>query len=129
MKDKTPKGVPADLRDRLEKTRQELLALFRGLDQLDVSPKEMPQKELRVLMELDADCAEALWALDNPWGLNLKMMTKETEKSLKRIPKVRQDFLAKLPSRVLEMLARYEAQIADALTVEDAYRGIPGNAE
>ncbi len=129
MKGKTPKGVPADLRDRLEKTRQELLALFRGLDQLDVSPKEMPQIELRVLMELDADCAEALWALDNPRGLNLKMMTKETEKSLKRIPKVRQDFVAKLPSRVLEMLARYEAQIADALTVEDAYRGIPGNAE
>jgi hypothetical protein len=103
----------------------ENLALFRGLDRVDVSAQEMPQKELRQLFELDADCAEALWALDNPQGFNLRMMVKDTQKSLRRIPEVRKKFLAKLPERVLVPLANHESQILTTLTLRDAYRDIP----
>jgi hypothetical protein len=120
------KGVPVELRNNLEKARQEQLALFRGLDRVDVSAQEMPQKEIKKLMELDADCAEALWALDNPRGLNLRKMVRDTEKSLLRIPKVRKELLAKLPERVLIPLANHEAQILTTLTLQDAYRDIPG---
>lgn len=126
MRSRNLKGVPVELRNNLEKARQEQLALFRGLDRVYVSAQEMPQKELRKLMELDADCAEALWALDNPRGLNLRKMVRDTEKSLLRIPKVRKELLAKLPERVLFPLANHEAQILTTLTLQDAYRDIPG---
>ena len=126
MRSRNLKGVPVELRNNLEKARQEQLALFRGLDRVDVSAQEMPQKELKKLMELDADCAEALWALDNPRGLNLRKMVRDTEKSLLRIPKVRKELLAKLPERVLIPLANHEAQILTTLTLQDAYRDIPG---
>ena len=126
MRSRNLKGVPVELRNNLEKARQEQLALFRGLDRVDVSAQEMPQKELKKLMELDADCAEALWALDNPRGLNLRKMVRDTEKSLQRIPKVRKELLAKLPERVLIPLANHEAQILTTLTLQDAYRDIPG---
>ncbi len=126
MRSRNLKGVPVELRNNLEKARQEQLALFRGLDRVDVSAQEMPQKEIKKLMELDADCAEALWALDNPRGLNLRKMVRDTEKSLLRIPKVRKELLAKLPERVLIPLANHEAQILTTLTLQDAYRDIPG---
>jgi len=116
----------ADLQVRLEKTRRELLALFRGLDRLDVSAKEMPQKELRALMELDADCAEALWAVHNPKRVNQVMMVNDTEESLRRVPLVRQALFSKLPKRVLVPLTDLEAQIVESLTLNDAYRNIPG---
>src|SRR5574341_62450 len=58
--------VPADLRARLETARLDLLALFRALDRMDLAPAEIPQRLIRQLFELDADCAEALWALDQP---------------------------------------------------------------
>jgi hypothetical protein len=65
--------VPADLRARLEgleAARLDLLALFRALDRMDLKPFEIPQRLIRQLFELDADCAEALWAVDHlpePW--------------------------------------------------------------
>jgi hypothetical protein len=34
--------IPADLRARLEKARFDLLALFRALDRMDLSPAEIP---------------------------------------------------------------------------------------
>ena len=126
MRSRNLKGVPVKLRNNLEKARQEQLALFRGLDRVDVSAQEMPQKELKKLMELDADCAEALWALDNPRELNLRKMVRDTEKSLRRIPKVRKELLAKLPEQVLIPLANHEAQLLTTLTLQDAYRDIPG---
>jgi hypothetical protein len=57
--------IPADLRARLEKARLDLLALFRALDRMDLSPAEIPQRLIRQLFELDADYVEALWALDH----------------------------------------------------------------
>ncbi len=126
MKSRKKNVVPSKLRNYLEKARMENLALFRGLDRVDVSAQEMPQKELKQLFELDADCAEALWALDNPRGLNLKMMVRDTQKSLGRIPEVKREFLAKLPERVLVPLENHETQILITLTFQDAYRDIPG---
>ena len=40
--------------------RLDLLALFRALDQMDLTPLEIPQSLSRQLFELDADYAEAL---------------------------------------------------------------------
>ena len=54
------------LQARLEQARLELLTLFRALDHLDLTPHEIPQHLLRELFELDADFAEALWALNRP---------------------------------------------------------------
>jgi hypothetical protein len=38
--------IPGDLRVRLEVARLELLALFRALDRMDLSAKEIPQRTL-----------------------------------------------------------------------------------
>jgi hypothetical protein len=53
--------VHVDLRSRLEAARLDLLALFRALDRMDLTAREIPQLILRQLFELDADYAEALW--------------------------------------------------------------------
>jgi hypothetical protein len=53
--------VHVDLRSRLEAARLDLLALFRALDRMDLTAREIPQLILRQLFELDADNAEALW--------------------------------------------------------------------
>src|SRR5947208_16173756 len=79
--------VPADLRSRLEAARLDLLALFRALDRMDLSPAEIPQRLIRQLFELDADYAEALWALDQPPGsFNVKAMVRDTLASLDQLP-------------------------------------------
>ena len=40
--------IPGDLRARLEVARLDLLALFRALDRMDLSPAEIPQRLLRL---------------------------------------------------------------------------------
>ena len=67
MAHRSPLEIP-DLRARLEVARLDLLALFRALDRMDLSPDEIPQALLRQLLERDADFAEALWALDQLEG-------------------------------------------------------------
>ena len=57
------KNLPTDLRAKLEDARLDALALFRSLDTLGVSLQSLPS-QFRSLAELDADFAEALWALD-----------------------------------------------------------------
>src|SRR5437762_8116628 len=63
---RSPSAIPDDLRSRLETARLDLLALFRTLDRLNLSAGEIPQRLLQQLFKLDADYAEALWALDQP---------------------------------------------------------------
>jgi hypothetical protein len=71
--------VPADLRARLEAARLDLLALFRALDRMDLTPSEIPQRLIRQLFELDADYVEAVWALDQPPGaLKVQAMLRDT---------------------------------------------------
>ena len=68
MARRAPVTIPMDLRSRLEAARLDLLALFRALDQMELSPAEIPQRLIGQLFEMDADYAEALWALDQPPG-------------------------------------------------------------
>jgi len=92
--------IHADLRGRLENARLDARALFRALDRLDITREEMPQDVIHELFEPDADCAEALWALDQPpRSLNLTAMVRDTLESLENIPVVRNEFLAKIPER------------------------------
>jgi methionyl-tRNA formyltransferase len=77
--------VPADLRAHLEAARLDLLALFRALDRLNLAPSEIPQPLIRRLFDLDADYAEALWALDQPPGtLDLMSLLRDTLAALLR---------------------------------------------
>jgi hypothetical protein len=63
---------------RLEAARLNFLALFRALERMDLCAADIPQRLLRQLFELDADYAEALWALDPPpRRLNLRLMFRD----------------------------------------------------
>jgi hypothetical protein len=82
---------------------------------------------LRDLFELDADFAEALWALDQPpHSLDFRLMVRDTLASLKRWPEDCQEFLDKLPSLVLQPLADQRKSILPTLTTQDAYSQVPG---
>lgn len=84
---RSPLVIPPDLRARLEASRLDLLALFRALDQMDLTPLEIPQRLLQQLFELDADYAEALWALDQPEGtFDLRAMLRDTLAALDQLP-------------------------------------------
>lgn len=50
------RAIPADLRARLD-----LLALFRTLDEIDLSPGEILKRFIRRLFELVAGYVEAFW--------------------------------------------------------------------
>lgn len=121
------KKIPADLRERLEKARLDQLALFRALDHLDLTPQEIPQAELRELFELDADFAEALWALDQPPGsLDFGAMVRDTLDSLERLPDAREEFLELLAPRAHKPLARLESEVRAELNPQEAYNQVPG---
>ena len=47
MSRRSPAALPADLRPRLEAARLDLLALFRALDQMALTPLEIPQRLLQ----------------------------------------------------------------------------------
>src|SRR6202023_4296356 len=92
--------IPSDLRARLEAARLDLLALFRALDRMDLTPAEIPQRLLRQLFELDADYVEALWALDQPSGsLDMHAMLRDTLAALEQLPQACSRFRKHLPTR------------------------------
>src|SRR5271167_1788480 len=104
--------VPADLRARLEAARLDLLALFRALDRMDLSPSEIPQRLIRQLFELDADYAEALWALDQPPGaLDLNAMLRDTLAALDQLPETAKRFRNNLPRRAHPALDQLEVTV------------------
>ncbi len=119
--------VPADLRARLEAARLDLLTLFRALDRMDLTPAEIPQRLIRQLFELDADYAEALWALDQPAGaLNLHLMLRDTLAALEQLHQVQARFRKNLPPRAHATLAELEPTIRRSLQVVEAYSMVPG---
>lgn len=119
--------VPADLRARLEAARLDLLALFRALDRMDLAPAEIPQRLIRQLFELDADFAEALWALDQPPGaLDLKLMLRDTLAALDQMPEASARFRKNLPRRAHPALAGLESTIRHCLPPAQAYNMVPG---
>ena len=119
--------VPAALRARLEAARLDLLALFRALDRMDLAPSEIPQRLLRQLFELDADYAEALWALDQPPGaLDLKLMLRDTLAALEQLPEASARFRKNLPRRAHPALAQLEGTVRNSLLPAEAYNMVPG---
>ena len=119
--------IPADLRSRLESARLNLLALFRALDQMDLTPAEIPQRLIRQLFELDADYAEALWALDQPAGrLDVHTMLRDTLTSLEQLPQACVRFRKRLPSRTQPSLDTLEAELRNRLNPAEAYHMVPG---
>ena len=123
----SPLEIPGDLRARLEVARLDLLALFRALDRMDLSAQEIPQRLLRQLFELDADLAEALWALDQPEGsLDRRAMLRDTLAALDQLPPKCAQFRGKLPARALPILEQLEATVRTALNPNHAYTMVPG---
>jgi len=121
------KKIPSDLRQRLENARLDLLALFRALDQLDLTPYEIPQPELHTLFELDGDYAEALYVLDQrPPNINVNAMLSDTLAALEALPTAREEFLDMLAPRGRGPLKKNEPSVRATLTLEDAYHSIPG---
>jgi hypothetical protein len=121
--------IPADLRARLEGARLDLLALFRALDRMDLSPTEIPQRLIRQLFELDADYVEALWALDQPLGsLDLHAMLRDTLAALNQLPEACARFRTNLPRRAQSILAQLEITVRCGLDPAEAYSMVPGHS-
>jgi hypothetical protein len=124
---RSPLTIPADLRSRLETARLDLLGLFRTLDRMNLSAGEIPQRLLQQLFELDADYAEALWALDQPVGsFDQKAMLRDTLAALNQLPQLTAQFRKKLPPRSQPALAKLEERVRKALRPEEAYQMVPG---
>jgi len=119
--------IPANLRACLETARLDLLALFRALDRMDLTPSEIPQRLIRQLFELDADFAEALWALDQPTGaLDLNLMLRDTLAALEQLPEASARFRNNLPRRAHPVLAQLETTVRQSLLPTEAYSMVPG---
>lgn len=127
MAHRAPAEIPAQLRTRLEAARLDLLALFRALDQMDLSPAEIPQRLIQQLFELDADYVEALWALDQPrHSLDRHAMLRDTLASLEQLPAACTQFRKYLPRRAHPTLESKEASIRKNLDPREAYTMVPG---
>ena len=123
----TKVALPPDLRAQLEKARLDLLALFRALDRMDLSPIEIPQRLLQQLFELDADYGEALWALDQPPGkLNQRAMLRDTLAALEQLPQSLTRFRSLLPARARRTLPSLELSVRSSLNAREAYNMVPG---
>jgi hypothetical protein len=119
--------VPANLRARLQAARLDLLALFRALDRMDLAPSEIPQRLIRQLFELDADYAEALWALDQPPGsLDMRVMLRDTLGALEQLPEASARFRKNIPHRAHPVLVQLESTVRHTLLPAEAYNMVPG---
>ena len=120
---------PADLRARLERARVDTLALLRTLDQLALAPRDLPHPALAHLAALDADCAEALWALDQPLGaLDVDAMVRDTLASLDALADVREQVRLGLPAARRPRLQALEPLVRATLDPSEAYNDLPGAA-
>lgn len=119
--------IPKGLRSRIETARLDTLALLRALDQAPVLPPDIPQPHTHQLFELDADCAEALWALDQPPGsLNFKAMVRDTLTSLDQLPNARERVRSRLPPAVRPRTLKLEEFLRASLDPREAYKQVPG---
>ena len=117
---------PADLRPRLERARLDTLALLRALDQGRLAPRELPHAALAHLAALDADCAEALWALDQPPGtLDIDAMVRDTRTSLGALANARAQVRLGIPIVDRPRLQTLEPLIRATLDPSEAYNDVP----
>jgi len=118
--------IPPDLRTRLETARLDLLALFRALDRMYLTPDQIPQRLIRQLFELDADYVEALWGLDQPPGkLNLQLMLRDTLAALDQLPTACSRLRKNLPPQTVSTLSQLEPAIRANLNPAEAYNMVP----
>ena len=119
-------AVPVDLRARLEAARLETLALLRALDHAALAPRDLPHTALAQLAALDADCAEALWALDHPrGGLDLDAMARDTLASLAVLADARAHVRLGVPATCRPRLQTLEPLIRATLDPREAYNDVP----
>jgi len=112
-----------------ERARLDLLALFRALDRMDLSPAEIPQRLKHQLFELDADYVEALWALDQPpASLDLRAMLRDTSAALDQLPEACARFRSHLPRRAHPLLAQLEITVRNHLDPAEADSVVPGRS-
>jgi len=120
-------AVPADLRARPEAARLDLLALFRALDRIDLTPSEIPQRGIRQPFELDADYVEALWALDQaPGTLDVNAMLRDMLAAREQLPAAATRFRKNLPPPAHPRLAQLEVTVRQSLLPAEAYSMVPG---
>ena len=118
--------IPPDLRARLEAARLDTLALVRALDHARLASTHVPHPHIYDLLALDADCAEALWALDQPAGsLDLRAMLRDTLASLNALPEARQQVRARLPATATPSVLTLETTIRAGLDPSEAYNDVP----
>jgi hypothetical protein len=118
--------VPPDVRARLEAARLDTLAFLRALDR-GLGSHPAPTAPLAALAAADADCAEALWALDQPaHTLDLAAMLRDTTATLTRLPRTRQHVRDALPLPTRDHVAQLERVIRAAVDPREAYNDIPG---
>ena len=126
MRPRRAPHLPADLRSRLEVARLDTLALLRALDQALIPLPRLPHAALQHLYELDADCAEALWALDHPAGaLDVVAMVRDTLASLQHLPAARDVVRTQVPASA--RVAALESSIRAGLDPHEAYNDVPGH--
>ena len=119
--------IPPDLRARLTAARLDTLALLRALDHALVPPANLSQPHLHQLSALDADCAEALWALDQPADtLDFRTMLRDTLASLDQLPDAREQVRARLPVAATATVLTLEKTIRAGLDASEAYNDVPG---
>jgi hypothetical protein len=95
---------------------------------MDLSPAEIPQRLIQQLFELDADYAEALWALDQPPGtLDLRALLRDALASLDQLPEACARFRKDLPRRAHPRLAELEISIRNGLDPAETYNMVPGH--
>jgi hypothetical protein len=120
--------APRDLRRRLERARLESIALLRTMDRamIYLSPEEF-SPELRAVFELEADCAEALWGLDQPFGaFSVSKMLRDTLGSLERLPGARAAALAVLEPEDLRNVMSIKGVVARTVRPEECYSQVKG---
>ncbi len=125
MRHRASPPIPAVLRTQLETARLDTLALLRALDRAMIPLPQLPHAELHHLYQLDADCAEALWALEQPAGsLDFAAMVRDTLASLQQLPAARDIVRTRVPTppRVEEL----ESNIRAELDPREAYNDVPG---
>lgn len=120
--------VPRDLRRRLERARLENLVLLRSLDRagLYMDPMDFTP-ELRAVFELEADCVEALWGLDQPLGaFDVGLMLRDTLASLDRLPRARRLALAILDDEDLRAIEEVKPVVERTVLPEECYSQVKG---
>jgi hypothetical protein len=91
------------------------------------TPFPLPQRLLHQLFELDADCAEALWALDQPvQRFDREAMLRDTLAALEQLPQARARFRKKIPPDLRPTLETLETQVRASLNPREAYNQVPG---